>query len=105
MLGQDIRFGLRILTKSPGFTLIVVIALALGIGANTMVFAIYNGAVLKSLPFENPRQVVIIRNRNLVEGYKFNLSYSDYVTYHDESRSFSSIAANVNNAFVLSDDD
>jgi MacB-like protein len=104
MFGQDIRFGLRILTKSPGFTLIVVLALALGIGANTMVFAIYNGALLKSLPFENPRQVVVIRNRNLTEGYQFNLSYPDYLTYRDELRSFSSIAANVNNAFVLSDD-
>src|SRR5262245_18367109 len=105
MLGQDIRFGLRILTKSPGFTLIVVLALALGIGANTMVFAIYNGAVLKSLPYGNPRRVVVIRNRNLTERYQFNLSYPDYLTYRDELRSFSSIAANVNNAFVLSDDD
>src|SRR3954470_14876347 len=96
---QDIRFGLRVLTNSFGFTLIVVVALALGIGANTMVFAIYNGAVLKSLPFENPREVVLIRNRNVVEGYSFGLAYPDYVTYREETRSFASIAANVNNAF------
>src|SRR6185295_9153855 len=105
MFTQDIRFGLRVLAKSPGFTLVVVLALALGIGANTMVFAIYNGAVLKSLPFDNPRQVVVIRNRNLAQGNLFDLSYPDYLTYRDESRSFSAICATVNNAFVLSDDD
>lgn len=64
----DIRFGWRILAKSPGFTLAAVVAIALGIGVNSMMFTIYNAALFKTLPFENPRQIVHIHGRNLFEG-------------------------------------
>jgi len=103
-LAQDIRFGFRVLVKSPGFTFLVILALALGIGTNTMVFAIYNGALLKSLPFENPHQVVAIRNRNTVEGYRFSLSYPDYINYCDQARSFSVMGALTYNNYTISDD-
>ena len=66
---SDIRFGWRILAKSPGFTLAAVGAIALGIGVNSMMFTIYNAALFKTLPFENPRQIVHIHTRNLVEGW------------------------------------
>ena len=104
-LARDFRFGFRKLARNPGFTLLVVLVLALGIGANTMVFAIYNGVLLKSLPFENPRQVVSIRNRNLAEGFpRFPFFYPDYVTYRDETRSFSEVGAVTSFDFTLSDD-
>jgi putative ABC transport system permease protein len=65
----DIRFGWRLLAKSPGFTLAAVAAIALGIGVNSMMFTIYNAALFKSLPFENPREIVHIHSRNPTAGW------------------------------------
>ena len=90
----DIRFGWRILAKSPGFTLAAVAAIALGIGVNSMMFTIYNAALFKTLPFENPRQIVHIHSRNLAEGWdRRGVFYEDFLEYRAQARSFEGLAA------------
>jgi putative ABC transport system permease protein len=90
----DIRFGWRILTNSPGFTLAAVTAIALGIGVNSMMFTIYNAALFKTLPFENPRQIVHIHTRNLAEGWdRRGLFYEDFLEYRAQAQSFEGLAA------------
>jgi putative ABC transport system permease protein len=91
---SDIRFGWRILAKSPGFTLAAVGAIALGIGVNSMMFTIYNAALLKTLPFENPRQIVHIHTRNLSDGWdRRGVWYEDFLEYRAQARSFEGLAA------------
>jgi hypothetical protein len=101
----DIRFGWRLLAKSRGLTLAAVVAIALGIGVNSMMFTIYNAVLFKTLPFENPRQIVHIHSRNLVEGWdRRGVFYEDFLEYRAQARSFEGLAAFMDNGYVIRDE-
>src|SRR6266704_2814865 len=71
---QDLRFGLRILSKSPGFTAVVILTLALGIGANTAIFQLVDSVRLRSMPVPNPQELVELRVANGNGGMGINVA-------------------------------
>lgn len=89
-LWQDLRYGARMLWKKPGFTLIVVITMALGIGANTAIFSVINSLLLRPLPVERPDEVVAISRG---DGTAATASYLDYLYYRDQNQVFYGLAA------------
>jgi predicted permease len=84
-LWQDLRFGARMLMKNPGFTLIAVITLALGIGANTAFFTFFNTFLLKPLPLKDPDALVKLEARDQRNGRSIIFSYRDYLDYRERN--------------------
>ena len=90
---QDLRYGVRILMKQPGFTLVAVITLALGIGANTAIFSLVNSILLRPLPFRDPDRVVRLIQASPKLGLPtWGVSQANFAAYRDENRSFESVA-------------
>lgn len=88
---QDLRYALRLLAKSPGFTAVIVLTLALGIGANTVLFSIVNGVLLEPLHFRDARQLVTLYENHAHFEYG-SISYPNFLDWQRDNRSFAGMA-------------
>src|SRR5215813_9710323 len=92
-LWQDIRFGFRVLFKSPAFTVVAALSLALGIGANTAVFSVINASLLKPLPVEEPRQLISVFTTDAKNPGNHPVSHLNFQDYRDQNQVFSGLLA------------
>jgi putative ABC transport system permease protein len=88
---QDLRYALRLLAKSPGFTAIAILTLALGIGANTAIFTVVNAVLLRPLEFRDPARLILVAEKTQYP--TLSTSYQNYVDWRDQSHSFESLEA------------
>ncbi len=99
---KDLRYTVRMLAKRPAFTFVAVLALALGIGANTAIFSVVNAVLLEPLPFKDPARLVIINEtvrRETIEPRP--ASYPDFIDWREQNQSFEHIAVFDNSGFSL----
>ncbi len=105
-LWQDIRFGLRMLAKSPGFTVVAVVALALGIGANTAIFSVVNAVLLRPLPYANSERLLWLRAVNPPAGINSsNISAPDFEYWKEKNDVFEGMAAFTTGGGILTGGD
>jgi putative ABC transport system permease protein len=102
VLRQDVRYGLRNLRRSPGFTAVAIVALAIGIGANTAVFSIVDGVLFKALPYPHPERLVTAFESLGTSLEKMGFSPPDFETVRRDATSFTDVAAYRNVSYELS---
>src|SRR5204863_489816 len=101
-LTQDIRYALRVLAKNPAFSIIAVIALALGIGANSAIFSVVNAVLLRPLPFKHPEQLVMVWENAAHLGFPKNTpSPANFLDWQKQAQSFTGMAAMAERSFNL----
>jgi len=89
---QDVRYGIRVLLKSPGFTAIAILTLALGIGANTALFSVVNGVLLNPLPFANPDELVAVYTKSPTF-QESSIAYLNFLDWQKTNQTFASLSA------------
>ncbi|HYY55953.1 MAG TPA: ABC transporter permease [Pyrinomonadaceae bacterium] len=102
-LWQDLRFGLRLLLKHKGFTLVAVLTLALGIGANTAIFSVVNGVLLQPLPYADPDRIITIWEPSR-DGHTLGLTDLEFFRFREQNHVFAEIAAYATGATNLTGD-
>src|SRR5262245_17226665 len=90
-LWQDLRYGARMLLKNPGFSAVIALTLALGIGANAALFSVVNGVLINPLSFPQPEQLVALNQRMPSTG-EGSISYPNFLDWQRENQSFSAMA-------------
>src|SRR5438270_11734036 len=98
---QDIRFAFRQLRKAPGFTLTVILTLALGIGATTAIFSLVEGILLRPLPFSDPDRLVVLGD-HLRSGTNVSVTPREIGTYSHSTAAFSSMGGFITRSYELS---
>ena len=102
---QDVRFAARMLLKDRAFTIVAVLALALGIGANTALFTVLSDVLLRPLPYSEPHEIMAISMRdNTNEGDSFPVSYPDFLDFRARTRAFERLGAFRSGTFVVRSD-
>src|SRR6185295_8506202 len=92
-LAQDLKYSLRVLLKNRSFTVVAVLTLALGIGANTAVFSLVNAILLRPLPYTDPDRIVTVWNSFPQFGIrKFGVAYKNMTDWKEQNRVFASLA-------------
>ena len=99
-LWQDLRYGARMLMKNPGFTLIAVVTLALGIGANTAIFSVVNAVLLRALPYPQPERLLVLTEKTR-EGQRMGVAYPNFQDWREQAQSFTEMAGFRGNSFNL----
>jgi putative ABC transport system permease protein len=99
-LAQNFRFALRRLRKNPGFTVVAVLTLALGIGANSAMFSIVNAVLLRPLPYRDPQRLMLLAER-WPQFPRLSLSYLNYKDWRDQSHSFEAVGAVRNSVMTM----
>jgi len=100
-LFQDLRYAIRMLLKNPGFAVVAVIALALGIGANTAIFSVVNTVLLRSLPYDDPGRLMIVRENKLPQFSEFSISPGNFLDWQKQNASFEKLTAISTSAYNL----
>jgi putative ABC transport system permease protein len=90
---QDVRYAARMLWKNPSFTVVAVVALALGVGANTAIFSVVNAILLRPLAYRDAQQLVVINHNYPKIDLKASVSAPGYIHYRDNAKSFSDVSA------------
>src|SRR5262252_8386374 len=97
---QDVRYGARMLLKTPALTAIVILALALGIGANTAIFSVINAVVLRPLPYDHAEQLLFLNERSPVLD-EMSISYPNFTDWRDQNHVFEKIGVYNRNSYNL----
>jgi len=98
---QDVRYALRMMRRSPGFTAVALLSLALGIGANTAIFSLINTLMLRMLPVPQPRQLVELLEKYPGEPRGSYFSWASYEHYRDHNHVFSALTASAPGRFMV----
>jgi putative ABC transport system permease protein len=102
---QDLRYGFRVLCNNPGFSLLVMLTLALGIGANTAIFSVVYGVLLRPLPYAHGGQLVVVHQRAHGQPPDIPFSYKELADYREQTRTLDAVVEYHSMSFLLLGDD